>query len=357
MADGTANSLERTERGLTYPQPTLPLAGEAVEVAKGVLWLRHALPMALDHINVYAIRDGDGWVIVDTGLDTPTTRADWERALAGSLQGLPVNRLIVTHMHPDHLGLAGWLTQVTGATFMISRLEYLSARMHVAEDMEGATPQAEAFYRRQGWDDAAIERWKSRFGRMSRSVSPLPPQYARLSEGDVLTIGDDEWTVVIGEGHSPEHVCLWRKSDGVIIAGDQILPKISSNIGVWDTEPMADPLKDWLESLEALKQRLPSDLLVLPSHGEPFYGVTTRLDALLRGHEVGLKRLGKSLRQKCRSIDVFGALFARTIGPELLGMATAEALAHLNYLEGQGRAVRETDEQGVEWWIGVERDQ
>src|SRR5690606_20162134 len=143
-----------------------------------------------------------------------------------------------------------------------------------------------------------------------------------------------------GEGHSPEHVCLWRKDDGVFIAGDQILPKISSNIGVWDTEPQANPLDEWLRSLEDLKAMLPDDLLILPSHGEPFYGVTSRLEALLRGHEVGLKRLERSLKQPCRAVDVFGALFARSIGPEVLGMATAESLAHLNYLEARGRVVR-----------------
>ena len=357
MADGAPISLERTERGLTYPQPALPLHGEAVTVADGVLWMRIAMPIALDHINVYAIADGDGWVLVDTGLNTPTTHDAWEKIMAGPLQGRPVHRLIVTHLHPDHIGAAGWLYEKTGAPLLMSRLEYVCARMYVGEDALGPTPEAETFFRRQGWDDEAIARWKKGFGRFSRSISPIPPQFTRLQEGEVLTIGGREWTVVIGEGHSPEHVCLWRKDDDVFIAGDQILPKISSNIGVWDTEPNGDPLKDWLLSLAALKERLPSGLFVLPSHGEPFYGVTTRLDTLLRGHEVGLKRLMRSLQQKCRTIDVFGALFARQIGPELLGMATAESLAHLNYLEGQGRAVRETDENGVEWWSAVEGTQ
>ena len=357
MADGAPPSLERTERGLTYPQPALPLSGEAVTVGDGVLWMRLALPIALDHINVYAIADGDGWVLVDTGLSIPSTHAEWEKVLAGPLGGKPIHRLIVTHLHPDHIGAAGWLYEKTGAPLLMSRLEYVCARMYVTEDASGPTPEAESFFHRQGWDDDAIARWKANTGRFSRSISPIPPQYTRLQEGEVLLIGGREWTVVIGAGHSPEHVCLWRKDDDVFIAGDQILPKISSNIGVWDTEPLADPLKDWLLSLEDLKSRLPEDLLVLPSHGEPFYGVTTRLEALLRGHEVGLKRLMRSLQQKSRSIDVFGALFARQIGPELLGMATSESLAHLNYLEGQGRAVREIDEHGVEWWSAVEGTQ
>lgn len=354
MADGNSPDLTRVERGLTYPQPALPEFAQAVTVAEGVLWLRLSLPMALDHINVYAIADGEGWVIVDTGLFTENTRSAWQGALAGPLRNLPITRVVVTHMHPDHLGSAGWLCEMSGAPLLMSRLEYLCAHMHVSEDAAAPSPFAEPFFRSCGWGDQDIAHWKVRRGGFARSVAPIPAQYERLSDGDELEIGGRLWTVVTGEGHSPEHVCLWRKDDGVFIAGDQILPKISSNIGVWDTEPLANPLEDWLNSLEDLKTRLPSDLLVLPSHGEPFYGVTARLEALIRGHEVGLKRLERSLRQKCRAVDVFGALFARPIGPEVIGMATAEALAHLNYLEARGRAVRQRDADGVDWWTIVE---
>lgn len=357
MADGETSTLARIERGLTYPQPALPGYGQAVTVAQGVLWLRFGLPIALDHINLFAIADGDGWVIVDCGLNTSDSHAQWEKTFAEALGGKPVAGVIVTHLHPDHLGAAGWLCERFDAPLMMSRLEYTSACMMVADDVMGASKQAESHYRRQGWDDAQIARWKSRQGVFSSQMAPIPRAFDRLSEADVLEIGGREWTVVTGEGHSPEHVCLWRKDDGVLIAGDQILPRISSNIGVWSLEPMADPLGDWLDSLEDLRLRLPSDLLVLPSHGEPFYGVTERLEALLRGHEVGLKRLLRTLRQPSRSIDVFGSLFARQIGPELLGMATAEALAHLNYLERRGLARRQQDADGVEWWTAVEGTQ
>lgn len=357
MSDGNGTTLQRTERGLTYPQPALPQAGKAVEVAEGVLWLRFGLPMALDHINVYAIADGDGWVVVDCGLATADTLSQWETSFADALQGRPVHTVIVTHLHPDHLGAAGWLCERFDAPLMMSRLEYLAACMALADDAKGPDAKAEVHYRRQGWNDDDIARWKKRHGGLAKQVSPLPRSYHRLTEGDVLEIGGRDWTVVTGEGHSPEHVCLWRRGDGVFIAGDQILPRISSNIGVWSSEPMADPLGDWLASLEELRERLPSDLLVLPSHGEPFYGVTERLGALLRGHDVGLKRLMRTLREPSRSIDVFGSLFARQIGPELLGMATAESLAHLNYLERIGKVRRESDADGVEWWTIKKGDQ
>lgn len=354
MADGATTSLARTERGLTFPQPALPEPGKAVAVAEGVLWMRLPLPMALDHVNVYAIRDGEGWVIVDCGLCTSAIMALWDELFVGALEGLPVTRVLVTHLHPDHLGAAGWICERFDAPLMMSQLEYCAARMMVADDSMGPSASGETFYRRQGWDDEDIARWKRRHGGFSNSMSAIPRQYVRLSERDVLTIGGRDWTVVTGRGHSPEHVCLWRKDDNVLVSGDQILPKISSNIGVWPLEPLEDPLGDWLASLEDLKGRLHPDCLVLPSHGEPFRGVIARLEALIRGHEVGLTRLKRTLRQPARAIDVFGSLFARQIGPELLGMATAEAVAHLNYLERRGQALRRRDTDGVEWWTVVE---
>ena len=357
MADGDTLSRSRSERGLTYPFPAEPLAGEAIAVAPGVLWLRLPLPMALNHINLYAIEDGEGWAVVDAGLATDVSREGWTKALAGVLGGRPVTRVICTHMHPDHIGLAGWLCERFGAPLLMSRTEYVTGRMLIGDEALGPPAGAEAFYRATGWSDEQVARWRDGYGGFGRMVQDFPRDYRRVQDGDVLSVGGDDWRVVVGEGHSPEHVCLWREKDGVFIAGDQILPRISSNISIWPTEPQADPLGDWLRSLAALKERLPGDLLVLPSHGEPFHGVTLRLEALMRGHEVALKRLEKTLRAPCRAVDVFGALFARPVGDAVLGMATGEALAHLNYLERQGRGRRVRDEGGVDWWSLLETGQ
>lgn len=356
MADGDTRTSFRTERGLSYPLEAVPEPGEALAVAPGVLWLRLPLPLALNHINVYAIEDGEGWAIIDSGLSTKAAKAGWEAALAGPLGGRPVTRIICTHMHPDHIGLAGWLAERFDAPLLMSRLEFVTARMLLADEALGAPVGAEGFYRAAGWNDEQISAWRGGYGGFGRAVEAFPRRYRRLVENEILTLGGEAWRVVVGEGHSPEHVCLWRERDGVFIAGDQILPRISSNISIWPTEPEADPLGDWLASLEDLKARLPGDLLVLPSHGEPFYGVTTRLEALLRGHDVALKRLEKTLRQPCRAVDVFGALFARAVGDAVLGMATGEALAHLNYLERQGRARCARDGDGVDWWTVSEAD-
>ncbi len=341
--------VEPAARGLTYPLGTIPEPGQAIEAAPGVLWLRMPLPMALNHVNVYAIEDGEGWAVIDTGLRTPDTIAAWEAALAGPLGGRPVTRVIVTHMHPDHVGLAGWLAERFDPAFLMTRLEYVTARMLVADT--GPAPESGArFWHAAGWEGTRIEKWRTSYGMFAKGVAPLPSSYTRLSEGDVLRIGRDDWTVVIGDGHSPEHACLWRKSDGVLISGDQLLPKISSNVSVWPTEPRADPLGDWMASLDTLERTLPAQTFCLPGHGEPFTGVLPRVQALRRGHEVALKRLMRTLRTPSRAVDVFPALFARPVGDGLFGMATGEAIAHLHYLERRGRAQRNPDAQGVDWW-------
>jgi len=350
MGSAKTATAEVGARGLIYPLGDPPAPGMAVEAAPGVLWMRLPMFMPLNHVNVYAIADGDGWALIDTGLNNAVTIEAWQTMLAGPLGGRPVHRVFGTHMHPDHVGLAGWLCEQTGAALWMSRLEYLTCRVLVADTGKPAPAEGVSFYQACGWNRAQIARYTAEFGGFGRGVWPLPQSYNRLSEGDQITIGDDAWTIVVGSGHSPEHVCLWRKSDGVFISGDQILPRISSNVSVWPTEPNQDPLDDWMRSLHRLRDLLPSDLLILPGHGDPFRGVTTRIDALVRGHETSLKRLERTLRKPCRAIDVFPSLFARPVGDAVFGMATGESVAHLNYLEGQGRARRERDENGVDWW-------
>ena len=355
MADGVIISEGEIEpeavapRGPAYPLGAPPAPGEAIEAAPGVLWLRMPLPMQLNHINVYAIEDGDGWAVIDTGIRTPDTLDGWEAALAGPLGGRPITRVICTHMHPDHIGLAGWLCERFQAPLLMTHLEYVTGRMLVADT--GPAPEAGVvFWKAAGFTELQIDRWRQSYGLFAKGVFTMPAAYERLREGQILSIGGEDWTIVVGNGHSPEHACLWRRSDDVFISGDQILPRISSNISVWPTEPLADPLDDWMRSLDKLGDLLPEATFVLPGHGEPFTGVLPRIEALKRGHAVALKRLERTLREPRRAVDVFASLFARPVGDGILGMATGEAIAHLNYLAGQGRARRERDADGVDWW-------
>jgi glyoxylase-like metal-dependent hydrolase (beta-lactamase superfamily II) len=359
-ASPTSDGRPDDSRGLEYPCGERPAPGFAREVAPGVLWLRMPLPFTLNHINLWAVADrdgqGPGWAIVDTGTRTPEVLEAWRRLispegpLAATAQGARLTRIFVTHMHPDHVGMAGWLTRKFQCRLWMTRLEYLTCRTLVADTGREAPEDAIRFYRSTGWPEEALDNYRARFGGFSKYVHTLPDSFRRLSDGDVLRIGDHDWRIVVGRGHSPEHACLLCDDLRVLISGDQILPRISSNVSVFPTEPDADPLGDWISSIERLRGLLPADLLVLPAHGDPFRGVHKRLDHLAAGHEEGLARLRVLLAAPKRAIDVFGALFARPINDtsELLGMATGESLAHLNYLVARGEVLRALDAAGVQ---------
>ncbi|WP_370307852.1 MBL fold metallo-hydrolase [Sinimarinibacterium flocculans] len=339
---------------LSFPYDEAPVPGAVQTIADGVLWLRMPLPFSLDHINVWALRDEEGWTLVDTGMQSRATAKAWDEAFAGPLGGLPVTRVICTHMHPDHIGMAGWLTRRFSCRLWITRLEYIICRMLVADTGREAPADALAFYRAAGWDQRAIEHYKARFGDFGRGIYALPDSYRRVQQGEVLTIGGRQWRAVIGMGHSPEHLCLHCPELGLMISGDQVLPGISSNVSVFPTEPEADPLGDWLSSLAAVKASIPDDVLVLPAHNLPFRGLHARLDALIGGHEQSLEKLRAALDEPRRAIDVFEALYRRPIDGELLGLATGEALAHLNYLWARGQIVRERAADGVDRYRTVQ---
>jgi glyoxylase-like metal-dependent hydrolase (beta-lactamase superfamily II) len=336
---------------LTYPLAA-PAAGAYVPVAPGVAWVRLPLPGPLAHINVWALDDGDGWTLVDTGVGSDATIAAWEALLALPPFSRPLLRVVVTHMHPDHVGMAGWFTRRFDVPLWMTRLEYLSCR--VAASDTGRAPPADAlrFYRAAGWSDAAIEAYRQRFGRFGRHIQPMPDSYRRLHDGERLRIGGDDWEVVIGNGHSPEHACLYCADRGLLVSGDQVLPRISSNVSVQPMEPGANPMADWLASLARLRARVPDDVLVMPAHNECFRGLHARLAQLETGQHEALDKLRDRLAQPARVIDVFGSLFRRPIDPgdaSLLGMATGETVACLNWLLARGEAVRE-ERDGVHWY-------
>jgi glyoxylase-like metal-dependent hydrolase (beta-lactamase superfamily II) len=333
---------------LVYPLGEAPAPGTVREVAPGIYWLRMPLPFALKWINLWLLEDGDGWTIVDTGLAMEETRNYWRTIFDSALNGKPVKRVICTHMHPDHVGLAGWICRKFEAPLWMSRLEYVTCRMLVADTGREAPEDGVQFFRAAGWDEQAIAQYKARFGGFGMAVSRLPDSYRRISDGDGIEIGGLTWRVITGHGHCPEHVCLWQDELKLFISGDQVLPRISSNVSVFPTEPTADPLSDWLHSCAKLKAALPNDLLVLPAHNEPFTGLHERLTALIEGHERSLTRLLKRIEEEPkRALDLFGALFARKIGDDLLGMATGETIAHMNCLIGRGLARAVRNDEGV----------
>ena len=348
--DGAEDLDSTSKPALRYPFEAQPARGHTLEVAPGVHWIRMPLPYALNHINLWAIDDGAGWAIVDTGVRNEETALVWREVFANAPDERPLTRVFVTHMHPDHVGMAGWLTRKFGIRLWMTRLEYLTCRVMVSDTGREAPEDAVEFCRRAGWSPAAIETYRARFGNFGKHIHPLPDSYRRLRDGDELRIGAHMWRVVVGSGHSPEHACLYCPDLKVLISGDQILPRISSNVSVHPTEPDADPMSDWLDSLAKLKREVPDDVLVLPAHNECFVGLHARIDALARGQETSLRRLRRTLAEPRRVVDVFGALFARPISDAdapLLGMATGEAVACLNHLVRRGEVACSLDEHGV----------
>ena len=335
---------------IRYPLQSRPAPGQTIQVAAGVHWLRMPLPMALDHINLWALEDGDGWTVVDTGMRTSDIAAAWETVLSGPMAGRPVKRVVCTHMHPDHIGMSGWLTRRFGCPLWITRLEYVTCRMLVADTGREAPLDALRFYRACGWTPAELEHYKARFGEFGKMVHALPDSYHRVSSGDTILIGDHLWHAVIGQGHSPEHLCLYCPQLHLFIAGDQVLPKITPNVSVFPTEPAADPLTDWLESLARIRTAVPDDVLVLPAHNDPFHGLHSRLDRLIEGHETSLGRLLDALAQPKTARDVFSVLFRRPVSAATLQMATGESVAHLNCLIGRNQITRWVDTDGVAWY-------
>ena len=343
----------RPGRNLDYPFETRPQPGETIEVAPGIHWVRMRLPFQLNHINLWLLEDGDGWTVVDTGVrDEPTAEA-WKQLFAGPMQGRSVKRVIVTHLHPDHVGMAGWLVRRFDVPLWMSRTDYLMCRNLAADTGQEAPKEAIDFYHAAGFPDDALENYRTRFGGFGKGVYRLPNSYRRIVDGEEIAIGGRVWQVVVGRGHAPEHACLWCRDANIFISGDQILPRISSNVSLFPTEPEADPLRDWLESCAHLRDLLPDDVLVLPSHNEPFRGAKLRLQELIGEHEANLEKLLALCSEPKRAVDCFPALFRSRITGGNFGMATGESLAHLNCLIYRGQIRKTTDADGVDWYDAI----
>jgi glyoxylase-like metal-dependent hydrolase (beta-lactamase superfamily II) len=293
------------------------------------------LPFALDHINLWLIEDGPGWTIIDTGYAMAETRALWAQIFTERLGGLPVTRVLVTHYHPDHIGLAGWLTERWQVPLWATEKEWLFARVMSRHDNDFA-PSRRDFARRAGLDQAAAELFGEREISYRRGVPSVPASFQRLADGMTIEIGGREWRVIVGEGHAPELACLYCAATGVLISGDQVLPKISPNVSVQAHEPDGDPLARYLLSLDKLRRAVPPETLVLPSHNLPFRGLHKRIDALAAHHASRCEAILTVCETPKTATQLLPVLFRRTLDQHQIGFALGEALAHLNYLMHQG---------------------
>ena len=278
-------------------------------MADGVFWIRMPMGGRLNHINVWLLRDDDGWTIVDTGIFSDSVKKHWEEIFDRYLEGKPITRVIATHLHTDHTGVAGWICERWDCALWMSRADFYMCRVMAADRPSDVPEDAIRFYRRAGFDEARLDRYRQRFGQFGASIAPLPAGYRRISDGQYLDIGGREWRAVIGHGHSPEHVCLYCPELKLIIGGDQLLPKITPNVSVQPSEPYADPLREWIASCSRFRELLPPNLLVLPAHEFLYEGLHERLTALIDWHEVALEKLYDLCAEPKRAVDVFPALF------------------------------------------------
>ena len=333
--------------GMEHPFAAAPADGEAVAVGPGILWIRMPLPFALDHINLWLLREDRGWTAIDTGIASDEVRSLWQGVFAGPMGGDPLDRLVVTHFHPDHVGLAGWLAERTGAGLVMTLAEWLMATL-LHGDSGGSLAAAQVtFYRRHGLADEWLDVLGSRGNTYRRRIAPPPMTFSRIADGDTLTLGGETWRVIVGTGHAPEHACLYNPDRHILVSGDQVLPRITPNISLLAAQPDGNPLGDYLESLGRFRE-LPEDTLVLPSHGHPFRGLHSRLDLLARHHE---ERLGEVLLACDRprtAAEILPVLFRRELDAHQIMFAMGESLSHLAWLEHAGRLSRAPGDDGVE---------
>jgi len=334
---------------LHYPFAEPPPAGTVIDVAPGLRWMRLPLPYRLDHVNIYLIEDGGGWAVLDTGLGTDDCRAGWEAALEGPLAGQRLTRMIVTHYHPDHVGLAGWLGKRFDLPLSMPRPEYLYslALQHAPGDL--GAEMHRPFFLRHGLSSTVTELVLSRGHEYLLRTTGVPTTYHRLQNGDVLRIGSREFRVITGGGHALEQAMLYCPTDKLFLVADQVIAKISPNVSVHAMEPDLDALGIYLRSLRSLRETVASDVLVLPGHGLPFHGLHTRIDALIAHHGERCGVIARACRERALSVaEILPFVFDRALDEHQTGFAFGEVLAHVNHMLSRGELKGETDTDGVD---------
>lgn len=341
---------------ISYPLGTRPDAGETLEIAPGILWLRMPIPFkGLDFINIYLLEDADGWTIIDTAVNTSMVRNLWEKVFDKYLKGKPVKRVICTHFHPDHIGLAAWLTERWNITLSMSMGEWAFGRMLFLEAQPEVPEDVIEFYQRVGLSDEMLQAMRDRgYDGIRKVVYDYTSSIDRLEEGQILELAGRSWEIIVGCGHSPEHVCLYSEELNMLISGDQVLPRISPHIGVYPAEPNADPLGKFLGSIDKFRH-LPKDTLVLPSHNDVFIGLHNQLDYYENHHNDRLNQLKLTCAAPKKVRELLPVLFGDKIDENNISLAMAEALSHCHYLVGTGDLVRTTGEDGV-WRFQMQKN-
>jgi len=343
MMHSKTDAVQSSAEALRYPWEQHPGPEEVVEIRPGILWVRLKLPFRLNHINIYLIADSDGWAMVDSGFGNEETIETWTRLFDGPLKGVHISRLIVTHSHPDHIGLAGWIVERFHCPLEMSQVEYLQSIYYQNRGTEERRNAQRRFFLRHGMDEGLTDKLLGRGQDYLKRVSVLPPAYRRISDGDELVIGTRRFKVITGGGHALDQVMLYCAAEKLFFSADQVLSKISPNVSVWAVEPGQNSLGEYLASLASLTTTLPYDALVLPGHGVPFFGLKTRIKQLADHHEERCGLIAEACRQKPQtSAELVPVVFHKhALDPHQMGFAAGELVAHVNYMLVEGRLTAE----------------
>jgi glyoxylase-like metal-dependent hydrolase (beta-lactamase superfamily II) len=344
--DSKTEPVQSSAEALRYPWENHPGTDKVVEVTTGVLWVRLALPFRLNHVNIYLLADGDGWAMVDAGFGNEESIAAWTALFEGPLKQVQITRLIVTHSHPDHVGLAGWIVERFNCPLFMSQVEYLQSVYHQNRGTEERRNAQRLFLRRHGMDEDLTDKLLGRGQDYLKRVSILPPSYHRISHGDEISIGTRRFKVITGGGHALDQVTLYCAADKLFLSADQVLSKISPNVSVWAVEPEQNSLGEYLASLASLTTTLPYDVLVLPGHGVPFYGLKIRIKQLADHHEERCRLIADACRESAKtSKELVPVVFHKhVLDAHQMGFAAGELIAHVNYMLVEGRLKAELAE-------------
>jgi glyoxylase-like metal-dependent hydrolase (beta-lactamase superfamily II) len=344
--DSKTEPVQSSAEALRYPWENHPGTDKVVEVTTGVLWVRLALPFRLNHVNIYLLADGDGWAMVDSGFGNEESIAAWTALFEGPLKHVKITRLIVTHSHPDHVGLAGWIVERFNCPLFMSQVEYLQSVYHQNRGTEERRNAQRLFLRRHGMDEDLTDKLLGRGQDYLKRVSILPPSYHRISHGDEISIGTRRFKVITGGGHALDQVTLYCAADKLFLSADQVLSKISPNVSVWAIEPEQNSLGEYLASLASLTTTLPYDVLVLPGHGVPFYGLKIRIKQLADHHEERCRLIADACRESAKtSKELVPVVFHKhVLDAHQMGFAAGELIAHVNYMLVEGRLKAELAE-------------
>jgi glyoxylase-like metal-dependent hydrolase (beta-lactamase superfamily II) len=330
---------------LDFPWKAPAAPGEVTEVAKGLLWARLPLPFRLDHVNIWLLEEEDGWTVIDTGCATPEIMEVWERLLEGPMRGKPIIRVVATHGHVDHMGLTGSLVERFNADFMGTFAEWAWARLSHTHDVPRSSDTHHSYLVRNGFDDEEADKLVRSRRRFIDLSSPIPGWITEIRDGDKVRLGGMEWRVIVTRGHAFEHASFYNEENAILIAGDHVLPRISSVIAVYEMTPKGDPLGDYLDSFPQF-DGISEGTLILPSHGLPYRGIHQRIAELRDHHRLRLDATAFFLSNPSTALELSRAMFPHIEGPDNIGFALGETLAHVNYLVARNIVEERLDDRG-----------